>query len=121
MATDAIKRVNNALEAGLAEKGEKVVVWADKSDYKDFFRMYVVSDYFKGMSEKERLGEIYSILESRGAKSLIRKISLCIAMTKREYNQEFGEGVWLGVLDKVYRGMNSRPRLRRLADAHGKS
>ncbi len=73
MATDAIKRVSNALEAGLAEKGEKVVVWADKSDYKDFIRMYVVSDYFKGMSEKERLGEIYSILESRGAKSLIRK------------------------------------------------
>ena len=82
--------------------------------------MYVVSDYFKGMSEKERLGEVFSILESHGAKSLIRKISLCIAMTQREYNQEFGEGVWLGVLDKVYRGMRPRPRVRRLASARSR-
>ncbi|MGB8888245.1 MAG: hypothetical protein WCC87_16060 [Candidatus Korobacteraceae bacterium] len=115
MATDAIENVSRALESGISEKGHRVVVWADKSDYKDFIRMYVVSDYFKGMSEKERLDEIYSILESRGAKSLIKKISLCIAMTKREYEVEFGEGVWLGVLDKVYRGMNPRPKLRRLA------
>jgi hypothetical protein len=121
LAADAIKTLIAALEAGFAEKGEKVVVWADKSDYKDFIRMYVVSDYFKDMSEKARLGEIYSALESFGAKSLIGKISLCIAMTKREYDQEFGGDVWLGVLDKVYRGMKSRPRVRRLAKAHSRS
>jgi len=120
LAAGAIKTLTEALESGIAEKGEKVVVWADKSDYKDFIRMYVVSDYFRGMSEKNRLGEIYSILEAAGAKSLIKKISLCIAMTKREYTEEFGDGVWLGVLDKVYRGMTQRPKLRRLAGAHGK-
>jgi hypothetical protein len=121
LAADAIKALIAALEAGFAEKGEKVVVWADKSDYKDFIRMYVVSDYFKDISEKARLGEIYSVLESFGAKSLIGKISLCIAMTKREYDQEFGGDVWLGVLDKVYRGMKSRPRVRRLGKAHSRS
>jgi len=120
LATGAIKTVTDALQKGIAEKGEKVEVWADKSDYKDFIRMYVVSDYFKGMSDKNRLGEIYSILETHGAKSLISKISLCIAMTKREYIRDFGEGVWLGVLDKVYRGMDPRPKLRRLAGAHSK-
>ena len=120
MATDAIKTVTSALETAFAEKGKDVEVWADKSDYKDFIRMYVVSDYFRGMPQKERLAEIYSMLESHGAKNLIRKISLCIGMTKREYKLEFGDGVWLGVLDKVYRGMNPRPKLRRLAGAHGK-
>ena len=104
LATDTIEAVSSALKTGFADKGKKVVVWADKSDYKDFIRMYIVSDYFKGMSDKERLGEVYSIFESHGAKSLIRKISLCIAMTQREYNQEFGEGVWLGVWTKFIEG-----------------
>jgi hypothetical protein len=124
LATDSIEIVKRALERGLAEKGEKAVVWADKSDYKDFIRMYVISDYFKGLSEKERLGEIYGILESHGAKGLIGKISLCIGMTKREFDKEFGgpvEKVFLGALDQVYRGTKPRPRLRRLAGAHSKS
>jgi len=108
------------LEAGFAKRGEKVVVWADKSDYKDFIRMYVVSDYFRGMSEKERLGEIYSMLESYGAKTAIRKISLCIAMTEGEYDAEFGEGVWLANLGDVYRETKPRPRLNRLTRAHGR-
>ncbi len=107
-----------ALEAGFADRGEKVVVWADKSDYRDFIRMYVVSDSFRGKTEKERLGEIYAILEACGAKGLIGKISLCIAMTKREYREEFGgpvEEIWLGSLSRVYRGTEPRPKLRRLA------
>ena len=120
MATKSITAVNRALETGFAKKGEKVVVWADKSDYKDFIRMYVVSDFFRDMSDKERLGEIYSMLESYGAKDLIGKISLCIAMTKREYDEEFGGDAWLGVLSKVYRGMKPRARLSRLARAHGR-
>jgi hypothetical protein len=121
IATNSIKAVNRALEKGFAEKGEEVVVWADKSDYKDFIRMYVVSDYFRGRSEKERLGAIFSMLESYGAKGSISKISLCIAMTKREYDKEFGEDVWLGVIGKVYRGMKPRPRLRRLARVQGRN
>ncbi len=120
-ATNSINIVKRALERGFAEKSEEVVVWADKSDYKDFIRMYVVSDYFKSKSEKERLSAIYSMLESYGANDLIGKISLCIAMTKREYDKEFGEDVWLGVIDKVYRGMKPRPKLRRLVRAHGRT
>ena len=121
MAADAIKTVTSALQKGLAERGEKAVVWADKSGYKDFIRMYVVSEFFDGMHEKERLGEIYSILEAHGAKDLIGKMSLCIAMTKREYEEEFGGDVWLGDIGKVYRGTKSRPRVRRLAKAHSRS
>lgn len=121
MAADAIKTVEKALSKAFAAKGAKVVVWADKSDYKDFIRMYVVSDYFRGMGEKDRLGEIYSALESYGAREAIRKISLCIAMTDREYEKEFGEGVWLGVIHKVYRGMKPRPRLHRLTKAHSRN
>lgn len=113
--------MSRALEKGFAEKGEKVAVWAYKSDYKDFIRMYVVSDYFKNMSDKERLGEIYSLLDSHGAKALVGKISLCIAMTRREYDREFGGDVWLGSLSEVYRDMKSRPRVRRLARAHSRS
>jgi hypothetical protein len=121
LATSSIATVSRALKEGFKEKGQKVFVWADKSDYKDFIRMYVVSDYFRGMTEKERLGEIYSVLNGHGAKDLIGKISLCIAMTKGEYDSEFGEDVWLGVLSKVYRGMKPQPRLHRLAKAHSKS
>jgi hypothetical protein len=61
------------------------------------------------------------MLESHGAKAVIRKISLCIAMTEREYDAEFGEGVWLGALSEVYRGTKPRPRLHRLAGAHGRN
>jgi len=118
LATNSIETVERALRAGFAKRGEKVVVWANKSDYRDFIRMYVVSDYFRDMSEKERLGEIYSILKSYGAKALIRKISLCIAMTKGEYDTEFGEGVWLGDLSGVYRDTKPRPKLHRLTKAH---
>ena len=123
MAASAIKTVTAALQAGFAEKNQTVFVWADKSDYKDFIRMYVISDFFKGKSEKERLGEIYSVLEARGAKSLIGKISLCIALTKREYTEEFGgpvEEVWLGPLERVYRGTKPRPKLHRLARVQSK-
>ena len=120
MAGNSITTVSRALETGFAKRGEKVVVWADKSDYKDFIRMYVVSDFFRDMSDKERLGEIYSMLESCGARDVIRKISLCIAMTKREYDEEFGGDAWLGDLSKVYRGTKPRPSLRRLATAHGR-
>ena len=94
MAADAIKTLNTALEAGFAEKGEKVVVWADKSDYKDFIRMYVVSDHFKDMSEKARLGEIYSVLESFGAKSLIRENIL----VHRDDETRVRPGIWRGRL-----------------------
>lgn len=121
MAADAIKTVSRALEAGLAEKDKKVVVWADKSDYKDFIRMYVVSDYFEDMSDKERLGEIFSILDSHGAQTLVGKISLCIAMTTREYDEEFGGDVWLGNIGEVYRSQERRPKVRRLARLHGRN
>ena len=121
LAADAIKTVSRALEKGFAEKGEKVAVWAYKSDYKDFIRMYVVSDYFKNMSDKERLGEIYSLLDSYGAKALVGKISLCIAMTTREYDEEFGGDVWLGNIGEVYRSQERRPKVRRLARLHGRN
>ena len=121
LATNSIKTVERALRKGLAERGESVVVWANKSDYRDFIRIYVVSDYFRNMSEKERLGEVFSILESFGAKAMIRKISLCIAMTKEEYDAEFGEDVWLGDLSKVYRAQKPRPRLHRLARAQSRT
>lgn len=95
-------------------------MWVNESDYKGFIRMYVVSDYFRGMSDKERLDSIYSILESSGAEEYVKKISLCIAMTAREYKKEFGNGVWLGRLDAVYRDTKPRPRLRRLSRSSGR-
>lgn len=116
MATNSIETVKRALGKGFAKRGEKVVVWIDKSDYKDFIRMYVVSDYFRKMSEKERLGEIFSILESYGARAMVRKISLCIAMTTEEYDAEFGEDTWLDDLDKVHRVSKPRERLRRVSN-----
>jgi len=73
------------------------------------------------MSEKERLGETYSRLESYGAKAVLRKISLCIAMTEGEYDAGFGEGVWLGDLSKVCRETKPRPKLHRLARAHNRN
>ena len=120
MASAAIERIEKVLTEGFRTRGAKVIVWANESDYKDFIRMYVISDYFRGMSDKERLDTIYSVLESSGAKEYIKKISLCIAMTAREYDKEFGEGVWLGRLDLVYRGTKPRPKLRRLARSGGR-
>ncbi len=114
-AAELVKIVSRALGSGIANNGEDAVVWAYRSDYKDFIRVYVISDYFKGMSEKARLGEIYSILERRGAGSLIRKISLCVAWTKREYDEA---GVFFSFDPDRYRGMKSRPKPRRSAKAH---
>jgi hypothetical protein len=118
MAKDTVKKVEKALKKGFAAKGDVFFSFTEKSDYKDFVRMYVISDLFRGKNEKERLGEIFEMLETNGAAETISKISLCIAMTNREYEREFGKDVFLAVLGKAYRGMKSRPRLRRLAHSH---
>ena len=115
MAANTIERVRRALAEAFESEKAKVEVWIEKSDYRDFIRMYVVSDYFRGISEKERLGEIYSMLEAKGIGDSIKKISLCIAMTKEEYDEEFGAGTWIGKVGEVWRETKPRPRLRRLA------
>jgi len=120
LAATTIERVKEALTKGFRARGAEVEVWANKSDYKGFIRMYVVSDYFKGISDKERADTIYSVLEESAAKDSIKKISLCIGMTKREYDEEFGQGVWLGPTEVVYRRMKPRPRSRRLARSSGR-
>src|SRR5712692_4785005 len=94
---ERIKIVEKALKKGFDEKGANARFFAEKSDYKDFIRMYVISDFFRGKGNKQRLGEIFSILEDFGAKDAISRVSLCVAMTKREYEREFGRGVFLGV------------------------
>jgi hypothetical protein len=115
MARDAIKIIKEALEKGFAFKRAKVFSFAEKSDYKNFIRLFVISDFFRRKSEKERLGEVLSMLEENGAKSVRARISLCVVMTKREYEREFGRGVFLGIdLHKTARTMKSRPKLRRL-------
>jgi hypothetical protein len=115
MARDGIKIVKEALEKGFASKGAKVFSFAEKSDYKNFIRLFVISDFFRGKSEKERLGEVLSTLEEYGARSVMTRISLCVVMTNREYEREFGRGVFLGVdLHKTARTMKSRPKLHRL-------
>jgi len=112
---DGIKIVKSALEKGFTSRGAKLSYFrAEKSDYKDFIRMYVISDFFRRKTEKERLGEIFSMLEENGAKTFVAKISLCVAMTKREYDKEFGPDVFLGIdLHRTYREMKSRPRLHK--------
>jgi len=111
MAKNGIKVVKKALEKGFFSKGARVFLFTEKSDYKDFIRMFVVSDFFRGKNNKERLGEVFDVMEEFGAKDMIAKVSLCVAMTKREYEKEFGRGVFLGVdLHKTYRGMRSRPK-----------
>jgi hypothetical protein len=106
---DRVKAVENALRKGFNAKGATVRFFTEKSDYKDFIRMYVISDFFRGRTNKDRLGEVFSILEGFGAKDTIAKISLCVAMTEREYEREFGRDVFLGVdLHKTYRAMKSR-------------
>ena len=51
MAKDQIKIVERALESGFHSKGVRVWILAEKSDYKDFIRMYVISDFFRGKRE----------------------------------------------------------------------
>ena len=120
MAKDGIKIVERALESGFRSKGAKVWVLAEKSDYKDFIRMYVISDFFRRKREKDRLGEIFSILEQNGAKDAIAKISLCVPMTKREYDKEFGRGLlrgpFLGIgLKKTRRPRKTRSKQQKVA------
>jgi hypothetical protein len=118
VARDAIKIVKEALEKGFASKRVKVFSFAEKSDYKNFIRLFVISDFFRRKTEKERLGAVLSMLEDNGARTVIAKISLCVVMTKREYEREFGRGVFLGVdLHKTARAMKARPKLHRLAQA----
>ena len=122
MAKNGIKIVERALEKGFRSKGAEVRLFTEKSDYKDFIRMFVVSDFFRRKTEKERLGEIFSILEENGAKDSIVKISLCVAMTKREYEKEFGRDVFLGIdLHKTARELKVRPRLSKLALARARN
>lgn len=121
MAKDRIiKAVEEALEKGFASKGVRVYFVTEKSDYKDFIRMFVVSDFFRNKTDKERLGDVFSILEENGAKSAISKISLCVAMTRREYDREFGKYTWLGCVRDVYRDMKRKPRASRLATVRGR-
>ena len=101
MAKDAIKIVELALETGFRSRGAKVWILAERSDYKDFIRMYVVSDFFRRKTMKARLGEIFSMLEDHGAKDEIMKISLVVPLTKREYDKEFGLGLLRGPLTGV--------------------
>jgi len=101
LAKDAIKVVELALETGFRSRGAKVWILAERSDYKDFIRMYVVSDFFRRKTMKDRLGEIFSMLEDHGAKGEIVKISLVVPLTKREYDKEFGLGLLRGPLTGV--------------------
>ena len=109
MAKNGIKVVEKALEKGFNAKGAVARFFTEKSDYKDFVRMYVISDFFRGRNNKERLGEIFDVMKDFGAKDMIAKMSLCVAMTEREYVREFGRGTFLGVkLHETYREMKSR-------------
>lgn len=121
MAKDEIKIVEKALERGFASKGAKAFFFTEESDYKGFIRMFVISDFFRSKTDKERLGEIFSMLEEKGAKDAIAKISLCVAMTNREYDREFGKDTWLGRLGDVYHDMKRKPRLARLSTVRSRS
>ena len=115
MARDGIKILKEALEKGFASKRAKFFSFAEKSDYKNFIRLFVISDFFRRKSEKERLGEVLSMLEENGARSIMTRLSLCVVMTTREYEREFGRGAFLGVdLHKTARTIKSRPKLHRL-------
>jgi hypothetical protein len=116
LAKNGIKLVEQALETGFRSKSAKVWILAEKSDYKDFIRMYVVSDFFRRKRMKDRLGEIFSMLEDNGAKDVMAKISLCVPLTKREYDKEFGLGLLRGPLTGV--GLK---RAVRKAAAHTKT
>ena len=115
-----IDLVENALRKGFS-KDANAFFFTEKSDYKDFVRIFVISDLFRGKTNKERLGEIFSILENNGAEEVIAKISLCVAMTKREYEREFGKDTWLGRLGDVYHEMKTKPKLTRLSRVRNRS
>jgi hypothetical protein len=121
MAKGIIKIVEKALNEGFASKGAKAVFSTEKSDYKDFVRMFVISDFFRYKTKKDRLGEIFSMLEENGAKDAIPKISLCITMTNREYKREFGPYNSLGPAGAVYSRTKAKPRVSRLSKARGRS
>jgi hypothetical protein len=115
MARDAIKIIREALEKGFASKRAKVFLFTEKSGYKNFIRLFVISDFFRRKNEKERLGEVLEMLEEYGAKGVRAQISLCVVMTKREYEREFGLGTFLGIgLHGTARAIKSRPKLHRL-------
>jgi hypothetical protein len=62
------------------------------------------------------------MLEENGAKDAITKISVCITLTKREYEKEFGRDVFLGVdLHKTAREMKSAPKMQKLALARARN
>jgi hypothetical protein len=120
VAKNAIKAVEQALETGFRSRGARVWILAEKSDYKNFIRMYVISDFFRRKRTKDRLGEIFSILEENGAKDAIANISLCVPMTKREYDKEYGLGFLRGPLlgaglKKAVRKAVSRQKNQKLA------
>jgi len=92
LAKNGIKLVEQALETGFRSRSARAWVLAEKSDYKDFIRIYVVSDFFRRKRMKDRLGEVFSMLEDNGAKDIMVKISLCVPLTKRESDKEFGLG-----------------------------
>ena len=126
MAKDVTKIVRRALESGFRTKGARVWIFAEKSDYKDFIRMIVVSDFFRRKREKDRLGEIFSMMEQNGAKDEIAKISLCVAMSKREYEKEFGRGYlgrpFLGAgLQETERVVKSLSRAQKLGSVRARS
>ena len=56
MARNGIKIVEKALKKGFDSKGANVSLFAEESDYKDFIRMFVISDFFRRKTNKERLG-----------------------------------------------------------------
>ncbi len=120
MAKNGTRTVERALEKGFASKGAKVVLFTEKSDYRDFIRMFVISDYFRRKTKKERLGEIFDMLEENGAKDAIAKISLCIAMTKAEYEREFGKDNWFGRLGDVDHEIKRKPTVQRLSSIHSR-
>jgi len=120
MAKNGIGVVRKALEKGFSSRGAKATFFTEKSDYKDFIRMFVVSDFFRRKSNKERLGEIFSILEENGAKDSLSKISLCVAMTRREYDREFGKHDWLTRAANIRRRANRKPRVNRASSAAGR-
>jgi len=109
-----IDTIDRALREGFAGKDKRLGVFFFKSDYKDFVRMYVISDYFRDMSEKERLAEILSALESHGANAQKHKISLCIPLTKEEYEADFGGDDWIGDSSRPSRGSKTLSRAHRL-------
>ena len=121
MAKNGTKIVEKALMRGFASRGAKVFFFTEESDYKNFIRMFVISDFFRNKNDKKRLGEIFSMLEENGAKDAIAKISLCVTMTRDEYDREFGRDTWLGRLGDVYHEMKRKPKVARLSRVHGGS